>query len=259
MKKIIFGMLIALFFAMSIASAQNQTVNQTATQLMKIAGYTPDSPIYGLERMWERIRLMLTFNEEAKLKLKMEFAEERLAEAEAMAQKGKPEIAEKLVNEYKNQFNKTVNEVKNKYEFCIAKQEEVCKNLPFEERCANLTEEECLNSTETICKAFAEEKCVKWENMINNALNKTLKHRYVLQWVLEKVPEQAKKGIERAINNSYKHEERLKQKLGEVNETINKVKEEKQKHFYENLTEILNESGIKSEVHVPEKVHGKPM
>ena len=58
------------------------------------AGVTPDSPFYGLERAMERIRVAFTAGKANKAKLKIKYAEERLAEAEEMADEDNVEAAE---------------------------------------------------------------------------------------------------------------------------------------------------------------------
>lgn len=74
-------------------------------------GVTPNSPVYGLDRALERIQLAITFKEEEKAKLKFKFAEERLAEAEVMAEEGEEELAEELMEDYEEGLNETNEEI----------------------------------------------------------------------------------------------------------------------------------------------------
>jgi len=49
-----------------------------------LAGLTPESPFYFLDRLSEFLRELFTFSPEAKVKLKIEFAKERIAEIKVM-------------------------------------------------------------------------------------------------------------------------------------------------------------------------------
>lgn len=75
------------------------------------AGITPDSWLYGLEKAWERIRMFFTFDSEGKAKLHLQFASERLAEANEMVGKGKPEFVQDLLKEHETEINETEKEV----------------------------------------------------------------------------------------------------------------------------------------------------
>lgn len=52
-----------------------------------LAGLTPDSPFYFLDRLGENLRQFFTFNPGAKAKLQIEFAGERIAEIKVMVEK----------------------------------------------------------------------------------------------------------------------------------------------------------------------------
>jgi hypothetical protein len=89
MKKIAILMiaLIAVSLAVPMIAAQD-----TGEDLEVVdAGVTPDSPFYGLERAMERLRVSFTAGKAEKAKLKLRYAEERLAEAEQMADEGNEE------------------------------------------------------------------------------------------------------------------------------------------------------------------------
>lgn len=74
--------LVALFaFASGTAFAQGTQVN------LPSAGLTPESPFYFLDRLSENLRQFFTFNPEAKAKLQIEFAGERIAEIKIMVEK----------------------------------------------------------------------------------------------------------------------------------------------------------------------------
>jgi hypothetical protein len=63
-------------------------------------GITPDSPFYFLDRWGKNISLFFTFGAEAKAKKALRYAEERLAEAQAMAAKNKIREMTRAANDY---------------------------------------------------------------------------------------------------------------------------------------------------------------
>jgi len=93
MKKaivVIFGLLLMLNYVF----AQNNELPQV--------NVLPDSPLYGIVRAVEQIKLWLTFDEGERAELQLEFALRRLAEAKAMEEKNKTAFVPKLLEEYKN-------------------------------------------------------------------------------------------------------------------------------------------------------------
>ncbi len=85
MKKTFISSTVALVtlavFASSTAFAQGTQIN------LPSAGLTPESPFYFLDRLGENLREFFTFNPEAKAKLQIEFAGERIAEIKIMIEK----------------------------------------------------------------------------------------------------------------------------------------------------------------------------
>lgn len=78
-----------------------------ATELSN-PGLTPDSPFYFLERISEEIRTFFTFGDLKKAARYTALADERVAEAEAVVDKGKPEFVEKTLERYEMQLNKSI-------------------------------------------------------------------------------------------------------------------------------------------------------
>jgi len=72
-------------------------------------GITPDSPFYFFDTLGKKIGLVFTFGHEAKAQKALEYAEERLAEANAMALKNKLKEMTQAAGEY-DQFMAMVNE-----------------------------------------------------------------------------------------------------------------------------------------------------
>ncbi|MDO8555016.1 MAG: DUF5667 domain-containing protein [bacterium] len=84
MKKsfvIMFAVASIFTFIGDVAFAQSQQI------ALPSAGLTPDSPFYFLDRLGENLRQFFTFNPEAKAKLQIEFAGERIAEIKVMVEK----------------------------------------------------------------------------------------------------------------------------------------------------------------------------
>ncbi len=71
-------------------------------------GLTPDSPFYFLETIIEEIVTFFTFGDLKKAERHATLAEERLAEAQAIAGKGKPELTEKTLERYEIQLNNSI-------------------------------------------------------------------------------------------------------------------------------------------------------
>lgn len=70
-------------------------------------GLTPDSPLYFLDTLGENIGLFLSRSLEAKAKKSFNYAEEKLAEAEDMAEKGNEEAAEEATGKHENYLDET--------------------------------------------------------------------------------------------------------------------------------------------------------
>ena len=65
-------------------------------------GITPDSPFYFADKWAKQLTLMFTFKEEAKVRKALQYAEERLAELDAMLAKNRVREATEANNEYQN-------------------------------------------------------------------------------------------------------------------------------------------------------------
>jgi len=70
------------------------------------AGLTPDSPFYFLDDLWDSFRLTFTFNAEKKAERRLKFAQEKLAEAEVMAQKKNEKALEKALSRYEEHIER---------------------------------------------------------------------------------------------------------------------------------------------------------
>ncbi|MBZ9577666.1 hypothetical protein KJA13_01370 [Patescibacteria group bacterium] len=138
-------------------------------------GLTPDSPFYFLEIIAEEIGTFFTFGDLKKAERHAALAAERLAEAQVIAGKGKPELTEKTLVRYENQLEKSMARV---------------------ERAESKGE-----NTEKAMEVLAR---------VGQA---TSKHLEVLAEVYEKVPEEDKPAIENAMKASVKGHEKAVEAL----------------------------------------------
>lgn len=98
MRKVSFvSVIFTFFFVISISSgyAQGQWLNASP-------GVLPDSPLYLVERLKEKINLTFTFDQKAKAEKLFAYAEERLAEAEALLTKQNPKAAGETLGRYES-------------------------------------------------------------------------------------------------------------------------------------------------------------
>ncbi len=138
-------------------------------------GLLPDSPFYFLEIIAEEIGTFFTFGDLKKAERHAALAAERLAEAQVIAGKGKPELTEKTLARYENQLEKSMARA-----------------------------EKAQTKGENI------EKVMEVLARVGQA---TSKHLEVLAEVYEKVPEQAKPAIENAMKVSVKGHEKAVEAL----------------------------------------------
>ena len=71
-------------------------------------GTTPDSPFYFLERILETVGTFFTFGDLKKAERYAALASERVAEAQAVVEKGKSKAAEKALQRYEDQLNRAL-------------------------------------------------------------------------------------------------------------------------------------------------------
>jgi hypothetical protein len=78
-----------------------------AQEEIKKPRITPDNPIYFFKILLERFQIWITFDPEARAKLRLYLAENRLAEMKTVIEKGKLEVIERLSTEYEKEMNES--------------------------------------------------------------------------------------------------------------------------------------------------------
>lgn len=86
--------------------------NESSVTLKGVeVGLTPNSPFYFLDGLLEKTRLLFTVNPEKKANLAMNYAQEKLAEAEAMSIKNKPKGINKASGHYEKYINLAIDKI----------------------------------------------------------------------------------------------------------------------------------------------------
>ena len=70
-------------------------------------GVKPGDFLYGFDRALEGLQLTFAFDKVSKARLHYQFAEERLAEVQALSEDGKMDLAEATLNDYEDELAKT--------------------------------------------------------------------------------------------------------------------------------------------------------
>jgi len=98
---------ISIFLLAGLVFSTIPSLAQTESTLPS-PGLTPDNPFYFLERFFEGIGTFFTFGDVAKAKRYTKLAAERVAEAKAVVDKNKPEVAEKALKRYQECLEKSL-------------------------------------------------------------------------------------------------------------------------------------------------------
>lgn len=180
-RKII-SLLVIASFLIGSASALAQTTTQGTIKV----GIDPDSVFYFLENWKEQIQLFFTFNLEKKAEQYLKLSEERLAEYQRMLDKGKDEIAAKVLAKYEDQLGRALEKAK---------------------QLENKNEDSIKEKGRAI-------------------IDSIFKHVEVLQNNLEKASEEAKRGLENALEAAKKSLEKFKNSDEQDDEIIGGEKDE---------------------------------
>ncbi|OGY49743.1 MAG: hypothetical protein A3B89_02320 [Candidatus Buchananbacteria bacterium RIFCSPHIGHO2_02_FULL_40_13] len=278
-KFLIFPIIVVLaltFLSVSAVLAQNSTSTDEATLDENVTAedlditdpkILPDSPWYGLKKLWENIQEIFTFNPLENAKLQLQRANQRILEAQKLAEKtGNDEAFGRVIENYQRQIEKIekrldklvqkrdakVDKFIDKFAEYQIKHRKILEKL--EEIKPDLADEiEAIKDSnlEKLSKVLSAEDKARIEEIINTALEnipgsnlKNLKNLEILEALEEKVPEQAKEAIRQAQANALK---RFKQDLTnipdssrseEVEQYIKKIKGDKGK-----MREIIKQLG----------------
>lgn len=164
---------VVFLFLIGITNAQNDSLSNPGlpAEGLPKAGISPDSPFYFFDKFGEWARMnFLTFGEKAKTRLKIKYAEERLAELEKISRK--KDVSLNAINKAKERLNKF--------------------------------SEEAISGAQRL-----EKEGKKLPSDIEEKLNFLFQRQGdVLKKVLEQVPESAKPAISKVIEESQERFER---------------------------------------------------
>ncbi len=173
----------------------------------------PNSPLYVVKIWYEKILVFISFGDAKKAERYSKLAEEKLNEAQKMAERGKDDLTKKLLSEYEKYFNLAMEKTK-------------------------IIQQKALESA----KQKAREKL---NQTIENVSESTLKNQETLLKVYELVPAPAKEVIERIIQVTKTGYERASEavsgvKKGELMQKANEIKN-KAKTLIKNWKTIFGE------------------
>ena len=106
MKKTMLGLMVILM-VMPVALA----ADESNTILPIEPGLTPDSPFYFMDGLGETLQLTFAFNVQDKAQLRLDLAEERLAELDTLVKQNKFEYQNQLMTAYNNQLRFMENDI----------------------------------------------------------------------------------------------------------------------------------------------------
>jgi len=107
MKKFLVPTIIGFAMVASIALAQSVSPSASPSPLPD-PGLLPGNPLYFLDTVFERVQLLFASGAKAKAEKSMDFAEERLSEAAALAAQGTENRPEEALDRYQEQLSKAL-------------------------------------------------------------------------------------------------------------------------------------------------------
>ena len=208
-KKLTAAFILMIVFLVHIAYAHEEDLEDP--------GILPDSPFYGLKKAAEKVGSLLVFKKVAKAERHLMLAERRLAEAKALAEKGKTEKVKKVLEESQRNI-----EIGNE----ISELARLIKD--DKEKVAELV-------------ALATSKHLKVLDSIKKEVPEDVKVH------IEKAKEDSKKKYERALRHLAKQNAKrtarlAKLVLSEELESVSEEGEELEESDFDDLLEIAEES-----------------
>jgi len=212
-------------------------INQTYTTEI-----TPDSFWYGFKRLGEGFRLMFTFDPIEKVKLHLRFAQERLAEANHMAEKGDHERVGLLVWEYEQEVNETDQELEHS--------KGIGRNVSVLVRDVEDRLLKSIYVLQLVYERVPDSAKPAIEHVINKSLEKRIKteemeNNWTREQREERIRDEMEKHEQRWLSMEEKFQEKLDRKLSEVEERIEEAQSKNQTEKIENLQHVreqINES-----------------
>jgi hypothetical protein len=106
LKKVILSTIIVISLLFSVT--YTQAITNTSTPK---SGISPDSPIYFIEKIEEKIKTMLTFGEIKKAERYIDLAEKRLEETKLMLENNNTKKAEEAIKKYEIYLTKMIKQI----------------------------------------------------------------------------------------------------------------------------------------------------
>jgi len=111
-KLITLGAMVFLLLLVPLFWSGNQALAYDTSKLEVINDYQPtllpDSSLYFLKTWWENLQMFFTFNSVAKANLELKLANKRLVEAEKLIEKGKIDLAQRLLEKFQARIEKAI-------------------------------------------------------------------------------------------------------------------------------------------------------
>ncbi len=157
-KKVLFSVTILSFLAFP-ALAQEEDLPEP--------GLLPDSPFYFLKSWTEDIGTFFVFDDAKKAERLAELAQKRIAEAKALAKKGKPEKAEIALERYEKHIEKSVERVERIKERNQERAAQIAEKIALQtENDFDILEDNLNEAPEKIRKAILELRESTTENQV---------------------------------------------------------------------------------------------
>ncbi len=111
---LLFGLAVLLVSVFSVSSPQAaaEPVTVKVEYYLPYPGVLPDSPLYKLKAVRDRLLLMVTFDEARKVEKELLYADKRIGAAQALAEGGKIDLAVSTATKAEKYLESAVNRVK---------------------------------------------------------------------------------------------------------------------------------------------------
>lgn len=199
MKYLLLGIgIVALFNILLVSPALAQEEASLPEASLPDPGLTPDHPLYFLDDFWKSIRLSFTRKVEARVELRLKFAQEKLAEMQAMAEEKKEEALAKATARYEEHLA----EINERLERANLTDE---RRAQIEERLATAAERH-----QTALDRIEDRTEKRFRHLIDQARDKSHEQRInALEMLREHQPERAAELTAEAIERRVDHLEEL--------------------------------------------------